>query len=275
MRICRSCCGTNATITVEGCFSLVLPGATVAVSTGGSLIFTGTTNGSGQVSLTVNPSTSYSIVTTSTRFVTNTTTWTTGATGPFAKTVGPLTAASGYACTSFCAEPFKTTLNGTVGGQAYTLIKGGGLPGTGGWYGCQDFPIGQLVANPSYPASGNPYIAGSGSTPIGLALFPAGAGAGGLELYTLVNCNPPPCGTGCIGGFGSSPSVSCSVWASSGFGLVSYAILGMAVTVVSCPPALLITFTMPATQSLSCGGFVGSTSYTLTYPFSGGGTITE
>lgn len=145
-----NCTGPTFTQTflVTGCNAIGYPGLTVSVYTasGGTLLASGTTDGSGQVTLSwpdTSPATRWVVVTgQSARFLASaqSLTMTTGGT----TTIG-LAIATGYHCLNVCLQPAKDTLvltdavTGTLtvtySTRTVTLFGGGGATTLTGWWG--------------------------------------------------------------------------------------------------------------------------------------------
>lgn len=196
--------------TITGCCSLALQGATVAVTGGG----TGTTNSSGQVTLSIPCSAGFiSVSVSKSRFVTQTFSIT-DTSCSIGKTLLP---ASGYHCFVGCADPIPDTLHGTdsVAG-AFTLTYQTSGPAINCWQGSLSY---------NYPgcSGGAPCNCGTGScdhcnaetTTITYKLCGNCANFGSRSLsinYTVtataVGTSPLNCGAGCTncycpGGSGS------------------------------------------------------------------------
>ena len=121
------CCGGNTSVQLLGCASTPIQGATVSVyaSSGGSLLFTGTTNSSGIVSGTIPATGTYWLVSSGpstfpqTRYA-----YSAGSSVGLAIGVTntiTLAPASGYTCCGTMTFPIQSTLYLTVCGQTFTL----------------------------------------------------------------------------------------------------------------------------------------------------------
>jgi hypothetical protein len=188
-------CGCNSTctqtFTVRGCNSLPVAGLTVSVYTaaGGTLLASGTTNGSGQVALSWSGSSGnyYATVTggLSARF------------NAYAQTVAincgasttiNLTPATGYTCIPTCAVPLADTIHASYAGQLYTLVYGtytSPLSLTGWLSSVVDLP-GATVPN---NGPGGDCTCVSGSTPSWIAATPVGGSGLSWQLIgTFAKC---------------------------------------------------------------------------------------
>jgi hypothetical protein len=117
--------GCLTTLQVQGCNSLALPGAAVSIydHSGGTLLYSGTTDGSGNFSFDAPAGTAYAVVSRS-RFNTSSTTV---SLSPGGTTVVSLTPATGYHCVIGCPIPASDTLHGThpkFGALTYTYSGG-------------------------------------------------------------------------------------------------------------------------------------------------------
>lgn len=128
-------CNFSATFKVEGCGSLAISGATVSVydHSGGTLLASGTTDGSGNVALSLSSAGTYWVTITgmSARFASFGQNTTISGSGTVILT---LSAAAGYICYTPCPIPLPTTLHATFS----SLVSPTTLTwnsGTGSWEG--------------------------------------------------------------------------------------------------------------------------------------------
>lgn len=251
MILCCCVVNGNVAVTVLGCNSLALSGATVTITQGGTTVDTWTTNSTGQrpggsASL---PTGSYSYSVAKGRFTT--------ATGSFTLTTSgstftvTLTAASGYICVPFCADPVKTALTFTVGGVGYAISYVGTFGGVLTWKGSTSVSDTNVVVSGACPPV-------TDTVPVDLYYRVSAGGTTGLSAEA--------CGTrsGC-NGFSPPQSWQLPV---TGNPLDIYQ--GAAVVTSSCTLPTSIGGTIPATWSNSGG----QTLPALT-GFGGAATVTE
>ncbi len=128
----------NTTICVKGnCggSSPVLAGATVTIKSGGVTIVSGTTDGTGCVTLNIGTAGSYTVVISFPGYTTNTSTHTLSCGGT--TTISLTAVDTGYhcSCDHNCAEPVPDTLTGSDGMGSFTLTYQS-VGGNAGWWGC-------------------------------------------------------------------------------------------------------------------------------------------
>jgi len=199
-------CGT-ITVTVTGCGGLVLPGATVTLTLGGSPAGSGTTNGSGQVVFTSLVAGTYTVAASKTRFNTNSTTTTINcATTPSRSVSLNLSPATGYVCCTGCPDPYPSTLYLTSSLGSVTLTWAPGywtgtavrtIPDAALCHrdpfpiGCVDDGVGSADVTLTYEVTCPASVGGSFTIAVKGNL----GGSGGLSYIASDSCNAV-CGTG-------------------------------------------------------------------------------
>lgn len=153
---CGGACG-QICVTVLGCNGMALAGATVAVSLGGTLVGSGTTNGSGIFCVTILVAGTYTITVSKSRFTSSTTTIAAVCGISPNTTSVMLAAAAGYICVPCCPDPLSTaakTLTTTWGviSLPYLGLFTGGPNGlaanTPVWGGCATISVNAYQADP-------------------------------------------------------------------------------------------------------------------------------
>jgi hypothetical protein len=237
MKICRSCCSCNWTVTVKGCGGAVLPNATVSISGGPS----GTTNSSGQVTLTgVTPGASATV--SKSRFVSQ------NITVPAAcasSTVNLAIDTTNYVCSVFCADPLAKTLHLTDN----IPVNGGppfSTPVTLTYNGTNYVGTATINYNDSLCAVG----AGcpSGTVTFTYTFYPQNNGPGPISLAALIVTYPVNCPV--PGQFCPTPGGACTF------------VAGFNSPTVACPPTFSATsFTSQQLYRAWCNS---SPSFTIT-----------
>lgn len=175
-------CVATLAVTVTGCGSVLVSGATVQIKSGATVLASGTTNASGVVSpqLTVSAAGTYDLVISAPRYATSTTSVAMTCAGTTTTAV-TLTIGTGYLCSSTCAYPTTLILSdGTSNDVTLTYTTSSVVGGLVGWEGCKVFSSNALV----YDNCGF-----SRATPAPLPIYyflgvsGTGCGASGLILY--------------------------------------------------------------------------------------------
>lgn len=214
---------TTVVVHATGCCGAALPGASVTITQGGT-ISSGTTDSSGNVTLTAPCTGTYTVTVSKTRFVTNSTT----AGANSCSVVVSLAPDTGYVCVG-CADPIPTTLSGTSAtGGAFTLT----YDGVASWFG-------SLVYN-SPPCLHFSTLCPGGNTTVTYRLD--GDCVSGMSLSsTFTEIGPPP------NAFTTCPGGSTTVQPDGSFSLT-----------VVCPPTFSVSGTSPG-SSAYCASFPGDT----------------
>jgi hypothetical protein len=155
------CCGGgetgfSITLTVSGC-SAVQSDASVQYKVGATVVASGTTNNSGQLSVSL-PAGTYTRIVSKSRFATSSNSVVITEAGSQNVT---LNAATGYACCNNCPQPIPTTLYLRTGLKTVTLTRSGSI-----WIGSTTYSVTGWDANPP----GCNFILGSTSVEVSFEL---------------------------------------------------------------------------------------------------------
>lgn len=229
--------GTSATVHVTGCNGMALANATVTASQSGYANVSGTTDSSGNVTLALPAGGTWSLSASKTGFATGSS----SVTPPAGTVTIALTVASGYVCTTFCADPLPTTLHLTH------PLTGSGTPvaiaydAANHWYtGCAGL-TGRVGAMPDIHGA---CLTASVSPPVQFYFDPFSSNPGTLTAYTAT-CPGGTCPT----------SAACSRPTGGWTSETSAAATGASET---CPaaPAFSWTGTLTLPSGGSCNGAI-------------------
>lgn len=165
---CCAPCG-SVVVTVTGCCSLVLAGATVTLKLSGSTVGTATTNSSGVATISISAAGSYTVDVACTGFTTQTGVAVAATCTTNNKAI-TLAVDSAYACVAGCGQSFaKTATFSADDGLGAVTLSYDGTSGTftqGKWVGC-----GQRTHNgyPRNPADGSCDTSGGSFTSVSVA----------------------------------------------------------------------------------------------------------
>jgi hypothetical protein len=246
-------CNCGVSLLVRGCGNLPLTDHDIDVydEEGGTLLLTVTADGSGYGTF---PAGEYWLVPQNGRFAGQTVTVSTPGTVTFSP-------ATGYHCLDGCADPLPDTLDATYASTSYSLVYGTyNLKGTNytGWMNTAAVLVSATVASNDNAITCQCNVAGS--CPTYLLILPTGV----LKFFCFVSCACP--------GF---PLTPCLMYQNGPPQTGALAILTLTSVAITCPPALSIQGTVPATIS---GAILGSACangpYSALGSPGGGGTAT-
>lgn len=244
---CGTCCGGTGdiTVTVYGCNSLTVSGATVDLYLGASLIDTSTTDGSGQHTFSGLSPGNYTITASKgARFTATTSSSITVTSGGTATSSITIAVATGYVCCNGCPEPIARTLYATIAGGSVTLSRPSGSAWSGsvtvvtdncGFVGATH-AVSLTLTCPSTVGGDWHLIASMGTS------WTTGGGGGTVQV------------NGICGGYLFNDFASFDV------------------TTTGCGPTLSLTFTAPSPWTYNT---TTTTMPTILAPFSGSVPVTE